>query len=232
VTAIPDPFQVRIAQVALGVAARYGFALGGGHALVAHGLVHRATEDVDLFTDVDGGVRAATEAVRDALVGAGYTVQSPEDLSELTDLFYGMDDAFTELDVREGAASSRISLGSLPRQRTPVVMAVGPVLDLEDLLRSKVCALGTRSQVRDYVDVAAAIGSGYDRLRLTAMAQEIDRDLTAEDFAVAMRRLDALPDAAFVPYGLGAEAVAELRERFADWPREDAESHQAVIAKD
>jgi hypothetical protein len=38
-----------------------------------------------------------------------------------------------------------------------------------------------------------------------------------------MRRLDALPDAAFVPYGLDAEAVAELRGRFADWPREPAQ---------
>ncbi|HET6211814.1 MAG TPA: nucleotidyl transferase AbiEii/AbiGii toxin family protein, partial [Micromonosporaceae bacterium] len=42
----------RIAAVALAASGRYGFALGGGCALVAHGLVDRPTEDVDLFTDV------------------------------------------------------------------------------------------------------------------------------------------------------------------------------------
>lgn len=31
-TVVPDPFQVRVAQVALSIAQRYGFALGGGHA--------------------------------------------------------------------------------------------------------------------------------------------------------------------------------------------------------
>jgi len=34
-----------------------------------------------------------------------------------------------------------------------------------------------------------------------------------------MQRLDRLPDAVFAPYGLYAAAVAELRDRFAGWPR-------------
>jgi hypothetical protein len=220
VTPIPDPFQVRIARIALAVAEEYGFALGGGHALVAHGLVHRPTEDVDLFTDVDGGVRTATDLVRVALVQAGLTVELPDRATDLSDLFYGMDDAFEEFHVHDGERRAAISLGRLPRQHAPIRMTVGPVLHLEDLLASKVCALGARGEVRDYVDVAAALRRGYDRPRLIAMANENDRGLTAEDFAVAMRRLDALPDAAFVPYGLDADAVAELRGQFADWPRE------------
>ncbi|MFD0591198.1 nucleotidyl transferase AbiEii/AbiGii toxin family protein [Catellatospora coxensis] len=54
-----EELQVEVARIALGVAQAHGFALGGGHALNLYGIVHRATEDVDLFTDVDGGVRAA-----------------------------------------------------------------------------------------------------------------------------------------------------------------------------
>jgi hypothetical protein len=222
VTEVPDPFQVRVARIALTVAAEYGFALGGGHALVAHGLVQRPTEDVDLFTDVDGGVRTATELVRVALTQAGLSVESPDQATDLSDLFYGMDDAFEEFQVHDGERSAAISLGRLPRQFAPIQMTIGPVLHLEDLLASKVCALGARGEVRDYVDVAAALGRGYDRPRLIALAHDNDRGLTAEDFAVAMRRLDALPDAVFRPYGLDAGAVAELRGRFADWPREAA----------
>jgi len=51
-----DPFQTQVARLALRAASRHGFALGGGHALIAYGIVSRPTEDVDLFTDEDGGV--------------------------------------------------------------------------------------------------------------------------------------------------------------------------------
>ncbi len=49
----------RVATVALRVATRYGFALGGGNALIAHGLITRPTQDVDLFTNEETGVEAA-----------------------------------------------------------------------------------------------------------------------------------------------------------------------------
>jgi hypothetical protein len=219
VTAVPDPFQVRVAQVALAVAERHGFALGGGHALLAHGLVHRPTEDVDLFTNIDGGVRAAVGLVRSALTEAGLTVTTPPDAGELTEVIYGMDDAFEELDVSDGAATVSISLARLARHRAPVVMAVGPVLHLDDLLGSKVCALGDRAMVRDYVDIAAALGRGYERARLIEIAHEHDPALTEDDLRSTMQRLDRLPDAVFAPYGLYAAAISQLRSRFADWPR-------------
>jgi hypothetical protein len=220
VTGIPDPFQVRVAQLALAAAQRHGFALGGGHALLAHGLVHRPTEDVDLFTDVDGGVRAATEPVCAALIGAGLSADRLVDDGDLAELFYGMDDAFEEIDVCNDEGSVRISLGRLSRKHTPVVMAVGPVLHLDDVLGSKVCALATRGEIRDYIDVAAALDHGYDRPRLVAMASDHDPSICTDDFVPVMRRLDALPDLAFAQYGLGSAAVAELRSHFADWARE------------
>ncbi|MDG4770948.1 nucleotidyl transferase AbiEii/AbiGii toxin family protein [Solwaraspora sp. WMMD792] len=45
-----------MARLALGVAQRHGFALAGGHALIAYGVVDRPTEDVDLFTDQSGSI--------------------------------------------------------------------------------------------------------------------------------------------------------------------------------
>jgi hypothetical protein len=49
----------RVAAVALAAAAEHGFALGGGNALLAHGVISRPTQDVDLFTDQEHGVQAA-----------------------------------------------------------------------------------------------------------------------------------------------------------------------------
>lgn len=41
----------RVAAIGLRATAEHGFTLGGGNALIAHGIIDRFTEDVDLFTD-------------------------------------------------------------------------------------------------------------------------------------------------------------------------------------
>lgn len=43
-------FHERLARTALGAAGQYGFALAGGYAVQAAGLLQRPSEDVDLFT--------------------------------------------------------------------------------------------------------------------------------------------------------------------------------------
>jgi len=50
-----DPFQAEVARVAVAAAEDRGFALAGGNALGAHGLVDRPTQDVDLFSPEPGG---------------------------------------------------------------------------------------------------------------------------------------------------------------------------------
>lgn len=44
-----DRLHHQVAEVALRAAAGHGFALGGGNALIAHGVISRATQDVDLI---------------------------------------------------------------------------------------------------------------------------------------------------------------------------------------
>ena len=61
--------HAQVAAIALRAAARHGFALGGGNALMAHGVVNRFTADVDLFTDEESSVAAAAESVEKALRG-------------------------------------------------------------------------------------------------------------------------------------------------------------------
>lgn len=64
-----------VAVVALAAAREHGFALGGGNALLAHGVISRPTQDVDLFTDQESGVQAAAGAVEAALRGAGFEAE-------------------------------------------------------------------------------------------------------------------------------------------------------------
>lgn len=65
----------RVAAVALSAAAVHGFALGGGNALLAHGIISRETRDVDLFTGQERGVEAAAGAEPRAALSAGRQAQ-------------------------------------------------------------------------------------------------------------------------------------------------------------
>ena len=54
-----DELHAAVAAIALGAAGRHGFALGGGNALMAHGVIDRFTADVDMCTDREADVAAA-----------------------------------------------------------------------------------------------------------------------------------------------------------------------------
>ncbi|WP_144119992.1 nucleotidyl transferase AbiEii/AbiGii toxin family protein [Catellatospora sichuanensis] len=212
-----EELQVEVARIALGVAQAHGFALGGGHALNLYGIVHRATEDVDLFTDVDGGVRAAGALVARALRASGLDVTTCGD--DLGEVFGGLDDELVEFQITRGDAVMRLTLARFDRNRGTVVMDIGPVLHVEDVLGGKVAALATRAEPRDYIDVAGALRD-YTREQLVELGLRADPTLSDEDFTAAMDRLDRLADDVWRQlYGLTPQACATVRAAFTDWPR-------------
>ncbi|MEU7935279.1 MULTISPECIES: nucleotidyl transferase AbiEii/AbiGii toxin family protein [Micromonospora] len=214
----PDPFQQDVARIALTAASRHGFALAGGQALIAHGIGARPTEDVDLFTDVDGGVTAASELVRDALTDAGLQVDAIPETTELDDVFYGFEHDMIEFEVHRDERAVRLQLVRFARSNNPVTLDIGPVLHLDDVIGTKVAAMVTRAQPRDYIDVAAAL-TRYTRNDLIALARRADPALDDDEIHDAMRRLDRLPDAVFALYRLTQAQVEAVRSAFADWPR-------------
>lgn len=66
-----DPFHERLARTGLAAAQQYGFALAGGYAVQAAGLLERPSEDVDLFTawnrrdEFGNAVTAVVQAYQD-----------------------------------------------------------------------------------------------------------------------------------------------------------------------
>lgn len=131
-----------VATIALTAAARHGFALCGGDALLAHGLTTRPTQDVDLFTDQEHGVEAAAAAVEVALAAAGLQAAREDSDAELADLFPGMGGGLAEWTVTApGGDQTVLQLAYSDRSQAPVIMEVGPVLALEDIAGGEVCAL-------------------------------------------------------------------------------------------
>jgi len=209
-----DSFYADVARISLAVATKHGFVLGGGFAWLVNGLVRRPTEDVDLFTDTAGGVSAAAGEVAAALSAAGYRVTREEG----DELFAGMAEDLQEFLVAAPGRELRLTLCRLDRHRAPVVMELGPVMHVDDLVATKVAALVNRREVRDFIDVAAAL-QRYPLARVLELAHAADPALDPDDVADAGRYLDRLDDARFARYGLTAREIAELRERLAPWPR-------------
>ncbi|MEV4627120.1 nucleotidyl transferase AbiEii/AbiGii toxin family protein [Micromonospora sp. NPDC049523] len=217
-TAHLGDFYREVARVALSVADRYGFVLGGGVAWAAHGLVNRPTEDLDLFADVDGAAGAAATEVRNVLRAAGFDVRDEDPTGDLASLFDGFDQDMKDFVVSRGGRQLRLTLGRLDRHRSPVVMDLGPVMHVQDLVASKTVALITRREVRDYIDIAAALDV-YRLDELLALAHSYDPALDPEDIRAAGHYLDRLPDRRFARYGLTEDEVRIVHQRLADWPR-------------
>lgn len=215
-----DGLHHRIASIALRVAARYGFALGGGNALLAHEVISRPTQDVDLVTDREAGVKAAAEPVERALRREGFTIQRNDRTNELADIFPGLGDELADWAITApGGRRTALQLAYFDRSHEPVTMDVGPVLHLEDAAGNKVCALVGRDEPRDFVDTAALLGR-WTPAELIGFAHRLDSGLDSRDLADAARRLDQMPDRVFAPVGLSSQDIATLRERFTAWPRD------------
>jgi hypothetical protein len=211
--------QREVATIALRAAARHGFALAGGNALIAHGVIDRPTDDVDLFSDQEAGVASAAEAVEGALREAGFRAERLGSAGELGDIFEGMGEGLAEwIITAPGGQRTMLQMAYFDRTRGPVTMDVGPVLDLDDLAGWKLVALVNRAEPRDYVDTAAAL-EHYSVGELIGFAKRLDPGLDDRDLAEAGRRLDRMPDRVFAVYKLDRQAIIRLRKRFADWPR-------------
>ncbi|MBV9205543.1 MAG: nucleotidyl transferase AbiEii/AbiGii toxin family protein [Actinobacteria bacterium] len=212
-------FHGQVAATALRAAASHGFALGGGNALIAHGIIDRVTQDVDVFSDQQGGVEAAAGAVGTALADAGFEIERRDKTGGLDDIFYGMGDGLAEWIVTAPSGEQMLlQMAYFERARRPVIMDIGPVLDLEDVVGGKVCALASRVEPRDYLDTAAAM-SRYSVTQMIGFARRLDPGLTDRDFAEAAQRLDQWGDGVFASFGLSPPEVALLRKRFTAWPR-------------
>jgi hypothetical protein len=209
----------RVATVALRVATRYGFALGGGNALIAHGLITRPTQDVDLFTNEERGVEAAADSVEAALRKAGFEAEREDQAAGLADFFEGMDEGLAEWTVTApDGEQMMLQMAYFDRTAKPVAMEVGPVLNIEDVVGGKVCALAGRAEPRDYIDTAAALRR-YSIEQVIGFARRLDPGLEDRDFADAARRLDRWGDPIFASFGLTATDIGRLRASFTDWPR-------------
>ena len=212
-----------VLEASAGHAARA--ALGGGNALLAHGVSTRPTQDVDVFVTSLVGFDEVAAAMAAALADAGYTVEEHDKSGGLGDIWEGLGEGMAELQVTPpgGDDSVQVQASFFELLCPPVdIPGIGLVVHLDDAAGWKAAAVAGRQLPRDYCDIASLCAAGYKTARLIRLARERDRGLELADFVDAARHLDELEDADLAPVLPEGRDAAWVRAAFADWPRDAA----------
>ena len=204
-----DP-QREITRVALRSLDGTSFVLAGSGAIREHGLVDRPTEDVDLFTsDVDlPRFSSAVDAVVLGLREAGHNV------AELRRV-----DQFARLEVTTvDGHQVDIDMGVDWRQAEPDVLAIGPVLSLEDAVGNKLSALYSRAYARDFLDVDSIRASGkFTDAELIRSAIERDPGFEVPMFVRQLELVHRVLPEQVSQYNVNADQLDAIKNRFDVW---------------
>lgn len=201
------PLYRRLLADALDAGREYELALAGGHAVQAHGLVDRPSQDLDFVTRHPAWMTDIVPPFEDDLRGKGWAV------AVLGVRPLGARLLVTDPDSGE-ACEVELLKEALAHQ--PVVMDVGPVVDLEDLVVMKVRALGDRGLPRDVIDVHAACRY-YSVMELERLGARDDGEFDLVELRDRLESVVWVSDEEFAAYGLGPEDIAELRRWALEW---------------
>jgi len=205
-----EDLQRKLTAAALSALDGRAFALAGSGAIREHGMVDRLTHDVDLFTnDPDpAAFESAVDHLANEMKRAGHNVEQVRRSPQFAQL---------RIITPEGR-SVDMDLAVDWREKEPVALSIGPVLSLEDAVGSKLSALYTRNEARDYIDVDSIRASGrFTDGELINAAMERDADFEVEMFSQQLDLVDRIEPRRFEEYGVDVVQLAAIKDRFTRW---------------
>lgn len=170
----------------------HSFFLSGGAALAGFYLAHRETHDLDLFTleaDLEHGARLVDEVANQLSAVVEATHTSPEFRRFV--LRRGEDVIVIDL-IREHVFQAR--------PEKPVINGVR-VDTPEEIMANKLCALLSRSEIRDLVDVRELEKAGFAMETALVHAARKDSGLTPAQLAWVLNQI-VFDDDAQLPGGV------------------------------
>jgi predicted nucleotidyltransferase component of viral defense system len=201
-----DQFKSDVARLFFSLPASDGYVLAGGGALLASGLSHRHTEDLDFC-----GHRETRQM---AIVGRIFELAATREGWNAQPIRRSED--FVRLQIK-GSDTIAIDICQDTRAIMPVNhSSVGPTYSGPELACRKMLALFSRAEARDFVDVFVLAGK-FGRDALFTQTKTLDAGFGPEPFCEAIARL-ALFDDVVLP--ISRELVPELREFFRSWAEE------------
>jgi len=177
------------------------FFLTGGAALVGFHLHHRVTHDLDFFTvaeAIDEGERTLREIAESLSLDIETLRRSPD---------------FRRFLLQ---GSSEGIVVDLVKDTSPQVlekMSIGRIVvdSPREILANKLCALLSRTEVRDLVDVARLEEAGFDLIATIDLAAQKDAGLTAGQLAWVLSSFP-VGESDISEYGMSRKDLEDFRE--------------------
>ena len=162
------------------------FYLSGGAALVGFYFGHRATHDLDLFTlenEIENGFRLVNKVAKELNASVESIQTSPD---------------FRRLLIRRETETIMVDL---VREYVFQVSTEKPIINgirvdsPEEILANKLCALLSRSEIRDLVDVRELENAGFSLENAVEVASKKDTGLTPSQLAWVLNQIKFGDDA-------------------------------------
>jgi Nucleotidyl transferase AbiEii toxin, Type IV TA system len=203
------PFHRRLIEAGLDLCAEYGLFLAGGHAMKAHGLVNRPSEDIDFATANPLPIEDLMERVVAGYRAKGFDVAAPGD------------HRFARVVVSDPhtGEACEVDLTKATLRVSPVVVDSCPVLGFDDAIGLKMRAVHDRGIARDLIDAAALVGQyGFERLEWLCRSHEPDFSLRR--LASRLEAAESRDDSEFEDYGLTLDEVRRVKRFAAEWAQD------------
>lgn len=206
--------QRRVAMLLLERLGTMGFALAGSGAIREHGITDRPTNDIDLFALSDIGpdlFARAVETGEDALRDQGFRVTRTRSTPEFARLLVEVSDIGAERAVE-------VDFGIDWRKDPPAQLSIGPVLALTDAVGSKIGAVYSRGEVRDYLDLDSIRRSRrFADQELISLAHEHDPGFEMTMFIERVRAVVQFGAVEVAEYGIDPAALQQIKDRLTAW---------------
>ncbi|MET3143284.1 UNVERIFIED_ORG: hypothetical protein ABIB19_002883 [Arthrobacter sp. UYEF10] len=204
-------YQREVTSLALDALAGGGFALAGSGAIREHGIIDRPTQDIDLFTAVTSAEAFAesTKRLATTMRERGFEVEEHRSAPQ-----------YAKFSVTSSSGQRvEVDLAVDWRSEEPVTLSIGPVLSLPDAVASKVSAVYSRAEVRDFLDLDAIRESGrFTDAEILDLALDRDPGFDVQMFAGQLDQINRLGSARRVEeYGVGEQELAQLKSRLGGW---------------
>lgn len=180
-----------------------GFFLTGGGALAGFHLKHRRTKDLDLFTTEDT-LEQGVAALHDVAQDLGASIEALKTAA-----------TFKRFLLRSGNDSAMVDLvHDLAPQIYEEKLVIGTIRvdPPEEILANKLCALLSRAEIRDLVDIYTLAQRGFSVEQAVAEASRKDGGMSPGQLAWILSEIE-LGDDAKPPGGVSLEELrAFLRQ--------------------
>ncbi|MFV0387267.1 MAG: nucleotidyl transferase AbiEii/AbiGii toxin family protein [Pyrinomonadaceae bacterium] len=175
------------------------FFLSGGAALVGFYFGHRETLDLDLFTlenEIENGFRLVKEVAKE-LNATVEAIQTSPDFRRI--LVKRNEEAIVVDLIREYVFQIQIE--------KPIINGIR-IDSPEEILANKLCALLSRSEVRDLIDVRELEKAGFDLETALVSAEKKDSGLTPAQLAWVLNQIK-FGDDIQMPFDISATELSK-----------------------